>query len=197
MSLEQPEAASKPPKWLHWIEDQAALLRASVSAAPEDRIDPRAVAHNLGLKIVDLKEIHGARLDDLVLLSQLNATKWSGSVIPLPNGKFIVILNPQQTPERANVTIMEEVAHVHYGHEPSQLIPKSDGSVGRIYNKESEDEAYWTAAAALLPSIVIARAVWQNVSAETLAASYGASTDLVKFRIKTLGFWSDYVSYAA
>lgn len=62
----------------------------------------------------------------------------------------------------------------------------------REYDEETEKEAYWTAAAALLPKKVVAMAVYNEVPASQLAARYGTSRELVEMRIKLLKLWSHY-----
>jgi Zn-dependent peptidase ImmA (M78 family) len=114
--------------------------------------------------------------------------------VPLPGGQTLVILNPRQTAERAAVTAVEEFAHAHYGHAPSRLERLPSGLVCRDYDAQAEREAYWTAAATLLPSEVVARAVWRRVCAEELATTLGVSTQLVEFRIKVLRLWKYYTT---
>ena len=117
---------------------------------------------------------------------------WSGSGRPLPNGKLFVMLNANQTRERMNVTLLEEVAHRYYDHDPVVL-----GSDGRHnYNAAQEQEAYWTAAAALLPMVVVAKAVRRGETAAELGKRYGASQELAEMRIRTLGLWNHYKAYA-
>ena len=108
--------------------------------------------------------------------------------------RLLVLLHPNQTAGRANVTIMEEVLHVYYRHSPTQLFDEPSGVQRRAYNKVAEREAYWTAAAALLPAHAITKAVWCGESISDIADRYGASEELVGFRIKILGLWPDYTS---
>lgn len=60
----------------------------------------------------------------------------------------------------------------------------------RIYDDAVEQEAYWTAAAALLPSKAVAMAVYRGETADDLAVRYSVSSELAEMRIKTLGLWS-------
>ena len=129
--------------------------------------------------------LHIAENDD-------DASIWSGSGWPLPNGKLFVMLNANQTRERMNVTLLEEVAHRHYDHDPAVI--GSDGRHG--YNAAQEQEAYWTAAAVLLPMVVVAKAVRRGETAAELGKRYGASEELAEMRIRTLGLWDYYKTYA-
>lgn len=118
----------------------------------------------------------------------IDAKEFSGWGKALPDGSLIVVLNRLQTQARTNVTLLEEVAHHHYGHAPTCV-----GSLGRTeYSPADEQEAQFTAAAALLPARVVAMGVYQRKDGKALAASFGASEELFEQRVKTLGLWDLY-----
>lgn len=170
------------------IEKHAAILRQQIGIGPTDRLSPREWMDKLNIQIAYPDEIEQLTPEMRQRLLGLDAKVWSGISNTLPNGRMLIILNPNQTVERENVTIMEEVAHRYYGHQPSQL-----NKIGRDrYDEKTEQEAYWTAAATLLPSRVVGQAVWCSESAESLAANYGTSVELVEMRIKILNLWSCY-----
>jgi hypothetical protein len=177
---------------LRSIEAHASALRARAGVDALERLDPRALAPTFGVVIVDLDDLTNLAPGDRAHLRSVDAKVWSGMGMPLPGDQLLVLLNPSQTPERAASTIMEEVSHAHLDHEPSQLVTEANGMVRRLYDAVIEREAKWTAAAALLPAKVVARAVWTGKSAETLAAEFGVSIELVEFRIKILHLWSEY-----
>jgi len=132
--------------------------------------------------------------DELIAeIEKHNAKDWSAVSDVLPNGKLLTLLNRNQTEERKNVTLLEEIAHQHYGHEPSVI-----GSDGRKnYDKAQEQEAYFTASAALLPGIAVARAVFQKKPAAEVARTFGASIDLYIMRVKTMSLWKEYQRFAS
>ncbi len=181
---------------VNFADEQAALLRQRAGIGPRDRLDPRALVDELRLVIVEPGDVAEATAEDHALVTEVDAKAWSGMGKRLPDGRLLVMLHPSQTPERANVTIMEEVAHAHLGHRPLQLILHPSGLEKRAYNKKDEDEAYWTAAATLLPRDVVVHAVWRQQLATAVAAAYGASPECAEFRIKTLGLWSPYKAYS-
>jgi hypothetical protein len=185
---------SQPPSptFMRSLEEHAIELRRRAGVGPTEPFDPNTAAIRLGVTIISLDNLPQMPPEDRELLSKVDARVWSGVGLPLPGGGVLVILHPRQTKERAAVTIMEEVAHAYYGHAPSHMLPQFGGFVQREYDPKVEQEAYWTAAAALLPSAVVARSVWQGRSAEELAADYGVSVELVEFRIKTLRLWPKY-----
>ncbi len=170
------------------IEKNASLLRQRAGLSPSESLDSIKLSKKFNLQVAYPNEISDLTPGQRAYLSSLDAKVWSGISNELPDGKLLIILNPNQTPERANVTVMEEVAHAHYGHKPSQL----NGFGKREYDEEAEQEAYQTAAAALLPSKIVAQSVWNGQSAETLATRFGASVELVEMRIKILNLWGLY-----
>lgn len=176
------------PKFIRQIEMHATTLRQQIGIGTVDKLSPRDLADRLNIQLAYPDEIEHLTPEQRHFLLGFDASVWSGMSNVLPNGKLLIILNPNQTTERENVTIMEEVAHRYFGHEPSQL-----NSSGRDrYNQEIEREAYWLAAAVLLPSKIVGQAVYQGESADNLAATYGTSTELAEMRIKLLNLWSHY-----
>ncbi len=173
---------------LRHIEENAASLRQRVDIAPTDKLDSIKLSKKFNVEVAYPDQISSLPPEQSAYISSLDAKVWSGISNELPNGKLLIILNPNQTPERANVTVMEEIAHVHYGHKPSQL----NGFGQRKYDEKLEQEAYQTAAAALLPSKIIAQAVWNSEPAKALAKKFGASVELVEMRIKMLNLWDLY-----
>lgn len=184
------KVAQPTREYMQWIEKNAILLRQRAQVQALELLDPRMCKDKLNLQFIVLEGIEKLPPTILGFLKSLGARKWSGISKKLPNGDLLLALNPNMTPERANVTIMEEAAHAHYGHKPVQLHPLGDDLYQRIYDDSIEQEAYWTAAAALLPSKAVAIAVYQGQTADDLAVCYNASPELAEMRIKTLGLWS-------
>jgi len=182
----------KPPTvaFLRELEKHALEIRKRAGVGPIDRFDPIKRANQLCIQVVSLNDIDGLSPEHIDFINRLSPKEWSGSGLSqkLPNGKMLVPIHPGQTRERMNVTILEEVAHDYYGHKPSLL----NGNGRQGYNPAAEQEAYWTAAAVLLPMKVVARAVWLGQSAEVLSAEFGASRELAEMRIKIMSLWSEY-----
>jgi hypothetical protein len=172
------------------VEQNAFILRERANVGPTGRLDPMQVSDKLGFVLAQPHEVQTVLGDRYEQFCSLEPTVWSGMAKRLSDGRLFILLNPNQTPERRNVTILEEVAHIHYGHQPARF----NSFMQREYDEASEEEAYQTAAAALLPMKVIAQAVWRNRSAPSIAGEYGTSVELVEMRIKRLGLWSEYKS---
>ena len=175
-------------KTMHYCEESARSLRAQAGVGPYEPFDPLTKLPQLGVILEYPDEASVLPADALAEISELGAKEWSGMGYELPTGKLYVMLNRNQTLERARVTLLEEVAHQFHGHTPVGL-----GPGGRAqYRPEEEQEARFTAAAALLPSKIVARAVRRGESAAAIATAYGASVELAEMRIKTLNLWGYY-----
>ena len=139
---------------------------------------------SLGVKVRYLDE--APQLD--AVIQDMDAKEFSGWGRELPGGTLLVVLNRLQTQERRNVTLLEEISHRHHGHKPTYI-----GPLGRTdYSPADEQEAQFTAAAALLPAKIVAMGVYQKKNGRLLAASFGASEELYEQRVKTMGLWDLY-----
>lgn len=188
--------ATRPPtrEFLQYLEEQAAQLRRRAGVGQLDRLDPWTVADQLGITIITPHDIAAMTPEQHAQVRTVSPKQWSGTGMPLPNGQLLVVLNPEQTPERATVTTLEEIAHTHYGHQPTRIVTLPNGTAKRSFNARNEQEAYWTAAAALLPIKAVGRAVWLGQTASELAEAYGVSVELAEFRIKILRLWHHYTA---
>ncbi len=193
-----PDAALPPTReFLRHLEEQAIALRRRAAVALLGPLDPWIVQEQLGCTIVTPEAVAAMTPEVRAQVCRVTPQEWSGTGLPMPDGHLMVLLNPDQTIERARVTALEEVAHEHYGHEPTQIITLPNGVIKRSFNPRNEQEAYWTAAAALLPMKAVALAVWRGQTAVALAADYAVSIELAEFRIKILRLWPHYIRNAA
>lgn len=196
MSILLPNGPGKAQRatkdFMRRIEMEAMQIRRDAKVGPLEPFEPRILVEKAGLRLARPADVPDLQPEVRDYVCSLEPSIWSGMGKALDDSCILVLLNPNMTVERENVTIMEEVCHVHYGHEPSELVAHPAGFEERKYDESVEQEAYWTAAAVLLPSKVVAMAVWRGETAEDLAAQYNVSPELAEMRIKTLGFWPYY-----
>lgn len=152
----------------------AQSLRERAGAGPLGPLDPFELARRLGVVIEYSRS--------------LEVKDWSGMSKPLPDGRLFVMLHAGQTPERMNATLLEEIVHHVQGHTPVQIGPGGRSE----YNEAEEQEARFSAAAALLPMKAVAQAVLRRDDPTRFAALHGASVELFEMRVKTLGLWALY-----
>lgn len=174
---------------MRMIEEFALSLRHRAGVGPDEPIDVSECAGRLNATIT-IMDTSTLPTDDRAKLDGMDAKVWSGAAMKSPDGRLHILLNPNQTPERMNVTVFEEIAHDLLKHAPSTLYEA--GAIGRSHDRQQEEEAYGVAAAILLPSRVVAQAVWKGIPAAVVAAQHCVSVDLFEFRVKRLNLWSRY-----
>src|SRR6185295_15739173 len=190
-----------PPgeKWRQF-ELYALGFRDFAAVRPEVPLDPFRLAKFANLLVLNFDQIKG--LDSGVrehLLGEASE-KWSGGAcsLPLPDGRKIVILNPNHGRMRTNATLMEEVSHVFLGHQPSRLKvvaeTASGQTISREYRKTDEEAAYATGAAALVPFSALRRFVLEGQTSLEIARHFRASRELVEYRLKVTRLWKTYRS---
>lgn len=190
-----------PPgeRWQEY-ELKALGLRDFARTPPDAPLNPFDLARFANLLVVDIDRIKGLTRKSRQHLLGAASEEWSGGACsrPLPDGRKIVILNPNHGPTRTNATLMEEICHVFLGHLPNRLSVISDENQGktlaRDYRKSDEEAAYATGAAALVPFVALRRLVLRGDSASRIARHFRVSRDLVEYRLKVSRLWKTYKS---
>ena len=163
--------------------------------APLNPFDLAAFAR---LLVVDFAEVRGLTAEAREHLLGPASEQWSGGAcsIPLPDGRKIVILNPNHGAMRTNATLMEEISHVFLGHKPSRLQvvaeTESGRTVSREYRKADEEQAYATGAAALVPFAALRKFVYEGRNSQQIARHFRVSRELVEYRLKVTRLWRTY-----
>lgn len=161
-------------------------------------LNPFHLAHFARLLVVDFAEVKGLPPEAREHLLGPASEQWSGGAcsIPLPDGRKIVILNPNHGAMRTNATLMEEVSHVFLGHKPSrlQVVAETENgrTVSREYRKADEEQAYATGAAALVPFSALRKFVYEGRSSQQISKHFRVSRELVEYRLKVTRLWRTY-----
>jgi len=163
-------------------------------------LDPFRLAAFANLLVVAFEDIKGLTAEVRAHLLGDASEKWSGGAcsVPLPDGRKIVILNPNHGRMRTNATLMEEVSHVFLGHRPSRLKVVAETAngqtVSREYRKADEEQAYGTGAAALVPFASLKKFVLEGATSTEIAKRLRVSRELVEYRLKVTRLWKLYRS---
>jgi hypothetical protein len=161
-------------------------------------LDPFRLARFANLLVVDFDQIKDLSSEAREHLLGSGSEKWSGGACsrPLPDGRRIVILNPNHGRMRTNATLMEEVSHVFLGHQPSRLKvlreTRNGQTISRDYRKADEEAAYATGAASLVPFAALRRFVLDGQTSRQIAQHFCVSRELVEYRLKVTRLWSSY-----
>lgn len=126
-------------------------------------------------------------------ITTASPAEWSAMTVPISSNSvdWIIVLNDQHAVERQNVTYLEEFWHIALGHKLTH-IARVGQSYARTFEKQEEDEAFYLAAATLLPRKSIEKMIKSGEDLSNYARRMSVSQALVEFRIKRLGMWRNY-----
>jgi hypothetical protein len=165
-------------------ERMALQIRNFAKTPLTTKLDPFALAKSINIRVL--------YLSDLTELSESSRAHldvpdgWSGGATrDLGDGSRIVILNRRHSAGRQAATLMEEVCHILFGHEPSEI--NADRMGGRSYNFSVEEEAYAVGAAALVPYHSLKTLLISGASIRKIAQRFGVTPSLVIYRAKGTG----------
>ena len=188
-----------PPgeKWRQF-ELNALGFRDFAGVRTDAALDPFRLAKFANLLVVEFDRIKGLSPEARDHLLGSGSEKWSGGACsrPLPDGRRVVILNPNHGHRRTNATLMEEISHVFLGHQPSRLKivaeDENGKTISRDYRKADEEAAYATGAAALVPFSALRRFVFEGQTSLQIAKHFNVSRELVEYRLKVTRLWRTY-----
>jgi Zn-dependent peptidase ImmA (M78 family) len=179
--------AEKTSLNMHDIEQNAQSIRRELGLDTDSPFDPFEVIPRNGMQIQFPDEMEILPTNLRQTLAEMDAKIWSGGAF-LHEDKLHILLNRNQSPERMNVTILEEVSHKYLNHKMNHL-----STLGREnLNKVQEEEAYFTASAILVPAKIVAQAVYKTQKISCLSQIFRASEELIEMRIKLLSLWNEY-----
>lgn len=174
------------------MEEMAEDLREELNVGECDPIDA------LSVRVVGVEVLVPADLIELpkecrTHLTGAGQNEWSAMSVPLDatNPAWVVLRNDKHNIERQRVTYLEECWHILLGHKLTR-IAKVANAYGRTYDSTEEHDAYYLAAATLLPRKAMLDSIDAQRTAKEVALQYGVSTELVEYRIKRLGLWRLY-----
>ena len=124
---------------------------------------------------------------------QVAKYQWSAMSVPLAEGtdRWAVVWNSEQSKERQRASILEEFWHILLGHKLTRITKIAD-IYGRTFEANEEHDAFYLAAATLLPATTIETWITQQKEVSELAQKFGTTIELVEYRIKRLGLWRKY-----
>ncbi|MCB1784591.1 MAG: ImmA/IrrE family metallo-endopeptidase [Alphaproteobacteria bacterium] len=174
------------------MEALADAFRKDLGVKENDSLD----ALNISIEGVDVyvpEQVPNISRDCLQYLKGKGKDEWSAMSVPLDrdNHAWAILRNNTHTIERQRVTFLEECWHIMLGHKLTKIAKIAD-AYGRTYDSDEEHDAFFLASATMLPEKAITRSVEKQVSAEETAKKFGASPELVEYRIKRLGLWRQY-----
>lgn len=174
------------------MEQMAKQLRSDLQITDDDILDPFFIQIE-GVQVLSIDEIDGLKEATLSHLKGEGSKSWSAMSVPLDvqQEKWIIVFNKTHERERQKVSLLEELWHIIQGHRLTSVV-KVGSIYGRSFEHEEEHDAYYLAAATLLPEKVLRDGIEKKQSAEHIAEKFKVSRELVEYRIKRLGLWGRY-----
>jgi hypothetical protein len=182
------QRSNYPPNPKQWPAERNGLkFREDFDIPLKEPLRPFDVQMQMN-NVVLLRQNDLAELVDPNTLNQAygpSRNKWDAATFRIDD-RFIIIVNDTRPRTRQNATLMEEFFHIILKHKPSRIEQcRVTGLMQREYNRQLEEEAYWSAAAALVPYAPLRSFVENGITCCQIADNFEVSTDLVKFRLKT------------
>jgi len=182
-----------PPNPAQWQPERNGLkFRHRFAVPPDVPLQP----FEIGKRFPDATLLRRDDLERLVAPEDLAEAfgparfRWSAVTVPIPGVGNVIILNDTHATTRQNATLMEEFFHIVLRHKPSKIKPcPHTGLMRREFDSSMEEEAYWSAAAALVPYGALRCMVEQGHTISGIATYFEVSVDLVEFRLKVTKLW--------
>ena len=167
-----------------YCEDEAIRWRHTLGLLAYDPLPAELLAKQLNIPIWGKEEIlkYGEDLHEMLLKEEKSS--WSGSVIVLPGGKHLILVNPIHAPSRCQSTIMHEIAHILLNHQPLRI----GGILVREYRKEHEEQAAYFGGCLQIPRKALQWAYQLQMTRKQVADRFGASLEMVRWRCNDTGF---------
>jgi Zn-dependent peptidase ImmA (M78 family) len=164
------------------LEETADKFRRDLGLSAEQPLDSLRVE----VEGVLLIKLTGTNYLERSLVKHLGVAacdEWSAMSVPLNQSEdtWAVLLNDCHTVERQRVTVMEEYWHILLGHKLTKIARVADG-YGRTYDQSEEHDAFYLAAATLLPRSAMINAVSDRATSAEIARKFGTSSELVDYR---------------
>lgn len=157
-------------------------VRAELGLGPLERLDPRSLAHDLGIPVFDLTAMR--ELDASILhLVDVDTAAFSAVTI-FDGSRRGIVHNDTHALGRQNSNLTHELAHGLLFHPPT---PHLDDIGCRFWNQDIEDEATWLAGVLLVPEAATIEIVKQKISLADASSRYGVSEEMVRWRINMTG----------
>ena len=163
----------------------ATEIRDELNLQNEHPLDPFELAEHLAIPVINMAQASRAS-------SSSSFSKYFSSVDPdcfsavtvFSGYKRIIVHNETHHPNRQASNLTHEVSHSLLEHEPTPVVA-SDGQ--RYWDPEVEREANWLGAALLVPRDGALHLAKSGQSTEEIAAHYGVSEALCRWRISQSG----------
>ena len=161
----------------------ATEVRTELELSPFDRLDPRQLAHHLGIPIVPLSDLAHTCKGALYFLDEERGTLSALTVFE--RHRRMIIHNDAHSPARQNSNLTHELAHGLLRHEPQPALDARTGC--RLCNSTNEDEANWLAGELLVTREMALAVARGRFTRKEAMDRLGVSTQMLTWRMNMTG----------
>jgi Zn-dependent peptidase ImmA (M78 family) len=176
-----------PPNPKQWdAETNGLAIRTAFGKAIHLPLEPFEIAGRTpDVKLLtrdEFEQVIGSSCADKLFTT--HRKNWSGFVVPV-DGLSLIVLNSTHAPSRQHATLTEELFHIRLRHKPCKLaLCPITGLMKREYTSAVEEQAYHSAAAALVPYYTLREMIRSGATIESIAEFFHVSVPLVQMRMK-------------
>lgn len=164
-------------------EREAVRLRRELDLGDTAALDIGLLAEHLGVKIVSAESlINLSRLEEL---ERLQAYAFSAATFQIAD-KHYIVTNPMRTDGRRVSDIAHELAHLVLKHDLTE-VREVNGMPFRTCRPDEEEQATAFGGTLMLPRPLLLSAVRRNWAPEQIAAQYGVTEEMARYRYNTTG----------
>jgi len=176
----------------HEMEAMAQTFRKELGLNDLKSLNPLKIKID-GVTILTIGQIESLPPKVIAHLEGPGAMTWSAMSVPSDEERdtWVIVRNEQHQLVRQHVSLLEEFWHILLGHKLTKIAKVAD-VYGRTFEENEEHDAFYLAAATLLPESIIRKAVKEKADTVKIANAYGTSPELAEYRIKRLGLWREY-----
>lgn len=159
-------------------------LRRQMGLAETAPIDLGRLAERLGLSVVPIRSFASVRPESVEQLVKTDVGAFSALLLPVGNGRRIILHNDANSPGRRNSDLAHEISHALLAHPPRSLF---DGSGCRNFDPDMEAQANCLASHILIPNEAARHIVYSRSDLYVACGAYGVSRDMLEFRLNASG----------
>lgn len=170
-----------------WAEDVSLRYRRALGLGSEDALPARTlaqhIAQQLHSRIVVATPADVPGIQNHVVASLGMNSGFSAAVVPVDH-TLLVIHNPTHSSARQESDLMHEIAHLICQHPPDRIVMPL---MMRTHTEEQEEEAKFLGGCLQVPRSGLMHHLRKGRTIPEIADIYGASRDLVTYRVRITG----------
>lgn len=161
----------------------AAALRADLELHKADPLPLEEAAQARNVRVVSAGDL--IDIDRLADLERIQAFSFSACTFDI-QGQTVIVYNPIRSGPRRKSDVAHELSHLLLDHELTE-IREVAGVPFRTCRADQEEEATNLGGTLLLPRPLLLQCVAHGMGPEAVAAEYGVTIEMARFRLNTTG----------